>query len=174
MAAQVQAESRWNPKAELKTSRENGIGLGQFTRAYNADGSIRFDKIAELRQAHSALRGWTWAKRFDPNYQLTAVVLMDRTGFTRFDRLSASERDSWSFTLSGYNGGDAGVQRDILLCGNTKGCDPTVWDGNVALHSTKSRAKWHGYGASAYDINRGYVTKILTWAPDYKPAWEKN
>ena len=63
MAAQVEKETCitlthskcWSPRAELKTSRENGIGFGQATRAYNADGSIRFDKISELRAAHPSV-----------------------------------------------------------------------------------------------------------------------
>lgn len=173
MAAQINQESRWNPKAELKTSRENGIGLGQFTRAYNADGTIRFDKINELRRAHPELKGWSWNNRFDIRYQLKAVVLMDRTGYTRFSRLADSPINIWSFTLSGYNGGDGGVQQDILLCGNTKGCNPRVWKDNVENTSRKSRAKWHGYGQSAFDINRGYVKKIIADSVNYQFAWKQ-
>lgn len=37
--------------------------------------------------------------------------------------------------------------------------------------STKSRAKWHGYGQSAFDINRGYVRQVLQRAPAYAPHW---
>lgn len=180
MAAQIERETCitlkharcWSPLAELKTSRENGIGLGQVTRAYNADGSIRFDKQAELRAQHRELADWTWARRYEPRPQLTALVLMDRTGHARFRKLAATERDAWSMTLAGYNGGDGAVLKDRLLCQRVAGCDPTRWAGNVALHSTKSRTKWQGYGQSAYDINRGYVTAVLKRAPDYRAAWE--
>ena len=180
MAAQVEKETCitlthkgcWSPTAELKTSRENGIGFGQITRAYNADGSIRFDKQAELRAAHQELRGWTWELRYDPRLQMTGLVLMDRSGWTRFEPLSATPDDTWAMTLSGYNGGDGGVLKDRLLCKKEPACDPTRWSGNVERYSTKSRAKWQGYGQSAYDINRGYVRRVLQRAPDYEPSWE--
>lgn len=48
MAAQIERETCitlthrtcWSPRAELKTSRENGVGFGQVTRAYRADGTL--------------------------------------------------------------------------------------------------------------------------------------
>jgi len=40
----------WNPSSRLKTSREEGAGLGQLTRAFNPDGSIRFDSLANLKR----------------------------------------------------------------------------------------------------------------------------
>ena len=39
----------WNSTSRLKSAREEGAGLGQITRAYNADGSLRFDSLYELR-----------------------------------------------------------------------------------------------------------------------------
>lgn len=179
MAAQIEREtcislthSRcWSPRAELKTSRENGIGFGQVTRAYNADGSLRFDKQAELRAAHPELRGWTWAARYDAGYQLAGLVLMDRDLFNRMRPLAAGVDDAWAFALSAYNGGTAGALKDRLLCQNQAACDPQVWFGNVELYSTKSRAKWQGYGQSAYDINRSYVRQVFQRAPEYREAF---
>lgn len=180
MAAQIERETCitltharcWSPRAELKTSRENGIGFGQVTRAYNAGGSIRFDKQAELRAQHVELRGWTWAERYSPRYQMMGVVLMDRAGWARYVKLMATPADVWAATLSGYNGGDGGVLKDRLMCHKVAGCDPSRWSGHVELHSTKSRVKWQGYGQSAYDINRGYVRQVLQRAPAYRPAWQ--
>ncbi len=92
MAAQIERETCitlthskcWTPHAELKTARENGIGFGQVTRAYNTDGSIRFDKQAELRAQHPRdLGAWSWERRYDPMLQLIGLVLMDRTGHAR-------------------------------------------------------------------------------------------
>lgn len=40
----------WSPTSQLKTAREEGAGLGQLTRAYNTDGSIRFDALADSRK----------------------------------------------------------------------------------------------------------------------------
>lgn len=168
LAAQVEQESCislthskcWNPRAELKTKRENGIGFGQFTRAYKADGSIRFDKISELAATHKSLRGWSWANRYDPHYQLTAIVEMDKAIYGR-QKGAATERDRLSFTLSAYNGGEAGVLQDRRLCSNTRGCDSTRWLGHVAKTSLKSKVPHPGYKQSFYAINREYVTNVL-------------
>lgn len=162
----------WNPRAELKTSREYGYGLGQTTIAYRADGSVRFDKQAELRQAHKSLRGWTFERRFDPVYQLTAVVEMSH-GIWRRVHSPADDTSHWAFTFAAYNGGEAHVRRDRLLCGNTSGCDPSRWFGHVELHSVKSRQPWHGYGRSPYEINREHARNIIKIrAPKYAPYWE--
>ena len=179
MAAQVEKETCitlkharcWSPRAELKTARENGIGLGQITRAYNADGSIRFDKQAELREQHAALRDWTWERRYEPERQTLALVLMNRSEFARFTSLAATQVDVWSMTLAAYNGGTGAVLKDRLLCQRAPSCDPRRWAGHVELHSTKSRKPWNGYGQSAYDINRGYVRRVLQRAPVYQAAW---
>ena len=161
----------FSPYAELKTSRENGIGLGQVTKAWDAAGNVRFDKQAELRAKYPALRGWTWELRYDAMYQLTGLVLMDKDGMKRYTPLANSPEDAWAFTLSGYNGGDGHVLKDRLLCKNTKNCDETKWFGNVELYSVKSKVKWQGYGQSAYDINRGYITQVFERAPVYRAAF---
>lgn len=162
----------WNPRAELKTSRENGIGLGQFTRAYRADGSIRFDKISELAAAHKSLRGWTWDKRYDASFQLTAIVEMDKGIYGR-QRNAATTIDRLSFTLSAYNGGEGGVLQDRRLCANTKGCDQNRWLNNVARTSLKSKVPNKGYGQSFFAINREYVTNVLSVRRSkYQSFWQ--
>lgn len=182
MAAQIEKETCislthskcWSPRAELKTSRENGIGFGQFTRAYTASGDIRFDKISELRDANpKELSGWGWENRYDPEYQMKALILADAKSYARFASLAATPMDAWRFTLSGYNGGDSAVLKSRLMCKAVKGCDPGVWYDNVELYSNKSRVKWQGYGQSAHDINRGYVRRIEARAPFYRLHWEK-
>lgn len=149
----------WDPRAELKTSRENGIGLGQFTRAFNKDGSIRFDKISELAATHRSLKGWSWANRYDAHYQLTAIVEMDKAIYTRQKR-TANSKERLAFTLSAYNGGEGGVLQDRRLCANTRGCDPSRWWGHVEKHSLKSKTPKPGYKVSFFGINREYVSNI--------------
>lgn len=168
LAAQIEKESCitlkhskcWNPRAELKTKRENGIGLGQFTRAYRADGSIRFDKISELAAKHASLRGWSWERRYDPHFQLLAIVEMDKGIYGR-QRSAATTIDRLSFTLSAYNGGEGGLLQDRRLCANTAGCDQSRWAGHVEQHSMKQRVAQKGYGKSFFQINREYVATIL-------------
>ncbi len=168
LAGQVEQESCislthsrcWNPRSQLKTSREWGRGLGQVTTAYNKDGSVRFDKQAELRRDYASLRGWTDDKMFDPHYQLLAVVEMDR-GIYRRVAGAATTRDRLAFTLSAYNGGESGVRQDRVLCDNTDGCDPAKWFGNVEKYSLKTRKVNPGYGASAFQINREYIRNVM-------------
>lgn len=168
LAAQVEQESCitlkhskcWNPRAELKTKREWGVGVGQVTIAYRADGSVRFNKFEELKQEFASLRGWQWSDRYNINYQFTALIEMDKSIFNRIKN-AATVPDRLAFTLSAYNGGEAGVMQDRTLCRNTSGCDPNSWFGNVERTSLKSKVKWDGYGKSAYEINREYVHNVL-------------
>ena len=180
LAAQIEQETCitlthskcWNPRAELKTSRENGIGLGQFTRAYRADGTIRFDKISELTATHESLRGWSWERRYDIHYQLTALVELNKTIYGR-QRDAASPVDRLSFALSAYNGGETGLLRDRRLCSNTPGCDPSVWLGNVERTSLKAKQPQPGYRKSFFRINRDYVSNILyVRRSKYEPYFE--
>lgn len=163
----------WNTRSQLKTSREWGRGIGQVTTAYRADGSIRFDKQAELREQYASLRGWTSDKWDDVNYQLTAIVEMDHGIFRRM-LAAATDRDRLAFTLSSYNGGESGVRQDRLLCRNTRECDPAIWFGNVELYSLKSRKPNPGYGASAFKINREYIHLVMdVRRPKYEQFFTK-
>lgn len=169
LASQVEQESCislthskcWNPTVQLKTSREWGRGLGQVTTAYRADGSIRFDKQAELRSQFPSLRGWTTDMWADVRYQLTAIVEMDKSIYRRTLN-AATTIDRLSFTLSAYNGGVGGVLQDRRLCGNTANCDPSRWAGHVARTSLKSKVPHPGYRQSFFSINREYVSNVLT------------
>lgn len=182
LAGQIEQESCvslkstrcWNPRAELKTSRENGIGFGQFTRAYNADGSIRFDVIDDLSRRHPELYGWGWETRYNASYQLKAIVLMDRGIYNRI-KAAESDSDRLSFMLSAYNGGEKGIWQDRRLCANTPNCNPNRWKGNVERTSLKQRVPHPGYGKSFYDINREYVRNVLyVRRQKYAPYFEQN
>lgn len=168
LAGQIEQESCislthskcWNPNAQLKTSREWGRGLGQVTTAYRANGTVRFDVQEELRQRYTALKGWTTERWANPDYQLAAIVLMDKSIFDK-QKGAATDLDRVSFTLSAYNGGEAGVLQDRRLCDNTTGCDPSRWFDNVERTSMKSKQPQKGYGKSFFQINREYVANIL-------------
>jgi hypothetical protein len=168
MAGQIEQESCvtltsercWDPRAELKTSREDGVGLGQFTRTYNSNGTIKYDLISQLAKQYPSLKGWSWSNRYDAHYQLIAFVEMDHDLFTR-QTSAASDLDRISFTLSAYNGGEGGLLQDRRLCANTRGCNPNIWLGNVEKTSLKSKRAVSGYGSSFFTINRQYVANIL-------------
>lgn len=181
LAGQVEQESCislthsrcWNPRAELKTSREYGFGFGQITTAYRADGSVRFNKFEELVARYPSLANWTWANRYNADYQLTALLELDRTLFAQMLDAATSD-DQLAFMLAAYNGGRSGVLQDRLLCSNTPKCDSRRWFGNVAGTSLKTRRVNRGYGKSAFAINREYVSNILLIRRSkYKAFWEK-
>lgn len=171
LAAQVEQETCasltspkcWNPRAELKTSREYGFGFGQITRAYRADGTTRFDKFSELTEAHADLKGWVWEQRYDPAFQMRALIDMDLGIYKRMN--GATPNDKLAFTMSAYNCGEGCVRQSQLLCRNTAGCNPAVWFGNVEKTSMLSKQKWQGYGQAAHDINRGYVHNVFNVRP---------
>ena len=164
----------WNPYAELKTSREYGFGLGQITRAYRADGSVRFDKFQELRDTYPALAGWAWQDRFRADYQLKAMVSMTQGLWSRTE-WAATDRDQWAFVLSAYNGGLGHVFQDRRLCAQKDGCDPARWFDNVELDSVKSRRELVGYGGqSPFSINRKYPRNVLDLRRDkYMLFWSE-
>lgn len=154
--------SCWSPRAELKTSREYGFGLGQKTIAYRADGSERFNAWRETRERESAvLAAWSWANRYDARQQLRAVVLDNRNCYRRLTRLIPGGEPALAMCDAAYNGGYGGLLDDRRRCAATPGCDPDQWFGHVEWTSGKSRVKWRGYGASAYEINRGHVDNVM-------------
>lgn len=169
LGAQVEKEtcpslkhrSCWNPRAELKTSREQGVGLGQLTRSWNAAGVLRFDALAEIRAAFPReLAGLSWASPFDPRLQLRALVLKDRQAF---DQVHGADGvlERLAMTFAAYNGGAGGLASDRRACAATPGCNPAKWFGNVEATSLKARAALPGYGESFFAINRRYVREIL-------------
>lgn len=177
LAGQVEQESCvslksprcWSPTAELKTSREQGVGLGQITR------TARFDALAGLRnQYRSELAGWSWASPslYDPRYQLRAIVLMDATAYGRLT--AATPDDLLAKTFAAYNGGLGGVLSDERICKATAGCDWTRWWGNVEKTSLKSKTVQPGYGKPFFYINREYPYNIMRFRwMKYQDLWSK-
>jgi len=168
LGAQVEQETGpcpgrqcWSPRAELKTSREQGVGLGQLTRAFTASGATRFDALAEIvRSNPQALAGLSWQNRYDPQLQLRALVLKDLQGFSLV--LSASSPvDRLAMAFAAYNGGGGGLASDRRACAGTHGCDPGRWFGNVERTSLKAKAVVPGYGQSFFLINRSYVQNVM-------------
>lgn len=150
----------WNPRAELKTSREYGFGLGQLTIAYRADGSERFNAWAEIKEKHPDLRNWQWANRYDPMLQIKAIVVKNRVNWGAMRWEIADLDNRMAFLSAYYNGGSPA--RDRTICVNTAGCDPSRWWGNVELHSVKSRTKLREYGnRSLFEISRDYPKSLL-------------
>lgn len=148
----------WNSGAKLKTSREEGAGMGQLTRAYRSDGSMRFDALAELTATYSEeLSGLSWDTVYSrPDLQLRALVLKSKDSARPFNTTYG-----WlHFGDAAYNGGIAGVQKERRACKLSTGCDPGQWFKHVESHCLKSRQPIYG-GRSACDINREHPHNVF-------------
>ena len=154
----LKSKSCWNPGARLKSAREEGAGMGQITRAYRADGSLRFDALADLTDRYRGdLTGLSWDTVYQrPDLQLRAVVLMSKDATTPF----RSTTGMLHFGDAAYNGGASGVQKERRACALTRGCDTARWFGHVEQHCLKSRQPLYA-GRSACDINREHVRAVF-------------
>lgn len=158
----------WNPKSRLKSAREEGAGLGQITRAYRQDGSIRFDALEEIRNKHIELKELSWYNVYTrPDLQIRAVVFKMQDNYKYYYRFTDKE-NALAFADAAYNGGIGGLDNERRACYISKSCDATKWFGNVENFCLKSKAALYGQ-RSACDINRHHVEDVLvTRAPKYK------
>jgi len=155
----------WSTRAELKTKRERGVGLGQITK------TKKFDSLAELKVLFpDALSRFGWHSPYDPVLQLRALVLKDQYNYARMS-FAATEPDRIAFALAAYNGGMGGVFSDRQLCMATTGCDPNRWYGNVEKTSLKAATTVKGYGQSFFCINRQYPWRIMFQRSDKYRAY---
>jgi len=151
----------WKPTSELKTKREQGVGVGQVTRAYNADGSIRFDKLTELKTQYKAqLKEMSWLTiKERPDLQIRAIVLMTNEAYKALPEVT-DEMERLAMADAIYNGGKGGLNKERTTCGLKAKCDPKIWFKNVELNCMKSKKPIYG-NRSACDINREHVTNAI-------------
>lgn len=161
----------WSPTARLLTywdsrkrvRREHGQGLGQFTRTWYRDGSIRFDTLTELSTKYkSRLNGLNWdtiESRAD--LQIRAMVLLLLETWNTLPS-TIDERNRFSMTVSAYNAGKKRLINDRQTCKLKKGCDPNIWDGNVEKIRAPGFSTHILYGnRTAWDINRKHVDEVI-------------
>jgi hypothetical protein len=164
LAAQIEKESLWDPKAALcipkgTCAREYGFGFGQFTI------TPKFNAMEETKALHPSLKDWKYEDRFNVEKQMIGLVVKDRLHYRQCSKLMNPGLDTYSCAFSAYNGGFGGVMADRRLCANTSGCNPQVWFKNVETQSTKAKEPLPGYGQSFYQINRGYVRALIIERP---------
>lgn len=153
----------WNPRAQLKTSREQGVGLGQITRTWTAGGATRFDSLAELRaQFPRELASWRWddQRLHDPRMQMRGLILMDLRNWRALADVPRPQ-ERLAMTLASYNGGLGGLASDRRVCAGTRGCDPARWWGHVEHTSLKAKTAVAGYGKAFFEINREYPRNVI-------------
>lgn len=158
----------WSPKSELKTPREQGLGIFQLTRAWNTNGTLRFDALSEMRSKHPELRELSWSNLAErPDLQFAAAVLKVKDDYGKLFMVS-NPVERIAFADAAYNGGLGGVQKERRACSLKSGCNPQAWFGNVEKTCLKSRAALYGK-RSACDINREHVANVmLVRSPKYK------
>lgn len=152
----------WQPTARLKTSREEGAGLGQLTRAYKADGTLRFDSLHEARKLDPrGLNDLRWDNVYQrPDLQMRVMVLMTRQNWHRLTPMTADTTLRLQLTDLAYNAGLGRSLNDRRACGLTAGCDVHKWAGHIERTCTASRAPIYGT-RSACDISRHHVADVV-------------
>lgn len=158
----------WSSESRLRTPREEGGGLGQLTRAFNPDGSTRFDALKDIRSRHMAeLADLSWSNLYSrPDLQVRAIMLMTRDNLSAIQRSGVYGEEALKMADAAYNGGLRGVFKERAACGLSSWCDPGRWTGNVERFCLKSRAPLYA-GRSACDINRHHVTDVWVRARKY-------
>lgn len=151
----------WNTHSELKTSREQGLGIWQLTRAYNKDGSVRFDTLKDMRNKYKTeLKDLSWDTFRDrPDLQVRTMTLMIRDDYRALYNIQ-DPFQRLAMTDSAYNGGRGGVYKDRRECSLSKYCDSNIWFDNVEKHCTKSKVALYGK-RSACDINREHTKYVM-------------
>jgi hypothetical protein len=160
VAGVIDQESNWNPAARLKTSRELGCGLGQHTIAYNADGSVRFDGIAETKRLDKSLANWDWKDCGQVQYQMRGTVLKLKVSERNCSVLLEGNRDIKACDGSQYNGGAGNTGKRIKLCKMDGTCNPKKWYDNLEKQCGHSKVKVQGYGESFCEINSKYPGRV--------------
>lgn len=176
LAGQIEKESCitlkhsrcWNATSRLKSAREEGAGMPMLTRTWRADGSLRFDALAELKAQHPALAAMTWGNVYQrADLQLLAVVLKNRDNHATFAAVP-DYRDRLILATLAYNRGVGGVRAEMRACALKAGCNPHKWAGHVETTCTASRQPLYA-GRSACDISRAYPLDVIDRrAPKYR------
>jgi len=165
----------WNPKVTLNTHREYGAGLGQLTKAFRPDRSIRFDALTEAKQKYPReLKELSWSNILDrPDLQMRTVVLMMRSNYNYYLKYSHDVTEAYAFAATAYNGGIGGLDKERRACKLSSTCDHTKWFGHVERMCLKSKAAIYG-NRSACDINRAYAPDVIyVRSAKYRIFWDK-
>lgn len=160
----------WSATAQLKTSRERGVGLGQITVAYNPDGSVRFDSLSDLRKAHmKELHDLSWSNVVQrPDLQIRSIIIMSESNYSEFYDVKDNYQRQ-AMTDIAYNAGSGRVRKDRQLCSLTKGCDPGIWFDSTEKYCTASKKPIYG-NRSACDIMNEHANNIFKLRMEkYKP-----
>lgn len=150
MCGQIEQESSWKPRAELKTSREYGFGLGQITI------TSRFNNF-EAAKMLKPLKDWQWEDRFNPKCQLIFLVFTNRSNFNRLHSLFDTTEDTWAASMVAYNAGLGTVlQRRVAASQDKK----RRWFGGLDSVFLKYESRLL-YGRNLGQLRNEYPVKVF-------------
>lgn len=162
----------WSATSELRTSRENGIGFFQLTRAWTADGRLRFDTVSDLRRQYpTALHDASWdTLKNRPDVQIRAGLLLIRQNYNSLAMIP-DPINRMHMTDAAHNAGAGNVQKERRACGLAKNCDPNIWINNVEHYCLRSKKPLYA-GRSACDITQHHVRDVFfTRLPKYQEKY---
>lgn len=165
----------WSPTSELKTHREQGLGLAQLTRAWGKTGSLRFDTLADLRRQYPNQLGqlhWDTLKN-RPDLQIRAMVILTRQNYRQLSTVS-DKTERLKMADSAYNGGLQNIHRSRSVCGLAKNCNPQIWFNHTERYNQKSSKILYDV-RSARSINNHHVRDVFeNRMPKFKPYFSEN
>lgn len=159
----------WNSTSELRTKREQGLGLGQITRTFNTDGSVRFDVLTDMRKKYlKELKEANWNNfKHRPDLQIRTITLLLRDNYKSLYNVT-DPMSRLHMTDAAYNGGIGWIQKERRACGLAKNCDPNVWFGNVENYCLRSKKPLYG-NRSVCDIAKNHPRDtFFNRLPKYK------
>lgn len=162
----------WSPTSQLKTSREQGLGFFQLTRAWRKDGSLRFDTIKNLKRSYKEeLRELSWDNaRARSDLQIRAGLLLIKQNYKALYGVK-NEEARLHMTDAAHNSGVGNTQKERRACGLANNCNPGLWIDNVENHCQRSKRALYA-GRSACDITKHHVRDVFfTRLPKYKDKY---
>lgn len=152
----------WDPSSQLLTKRERGAGIFQLTKAFKADGSIRFDSLQEMKDKYQKdLKELSWSNILQrPDLQIRAMLLMTKDNYRVFSLIPTEEIEKWKMVDAAYNAGPGSVKKRRIKCGLSENCNPEVWDNNLADTVVLSTKPIYGT-RSPHFINNEHVEMIF-------------
>lgn len=140
---------------------EQGVGLGQTTRAYKSTGQLRFDTLAGMKSIYrTQLADLNWDNiKTRPDLQIRIGILLTMENYRALYTVK-NHTDRLYMADAAYNGGLKDLRQERTLCGLKPNCDPQKWFGNVETVVYKSTVKIHN-GRSSYEVNRHHVKDVF-------------
>jgi hypothetical protein len=151
----------WKPDSELKTSREQGVGLGQITRAWDSNGKLRFDSLSDLKNRYySELKEANWSNiKYRPDLQIRMILIMVSNSLNYYKQIPDLYQ-RLAFADSAYNGGTKLLDKERITCGLVRNCDPNIWFNNTEKQNSRGTKVLYGT-RTAFGINREHVRNIF-------------